>query len=387
MTYWLDLFTGTTWEEFQRTGAKISGFRENNWKRAEKIKPGDIFLCYLVGVSRWVGLLEVESPRFRDNSRIWTEEEFPVRFKVKPIAMLSPKHGVPMSSLEGQLSFFQLVDNARKWSGYVRNSPTKYRDEDGIAIAAAVRSAEASPVSRPVDDKKLKRSANLYKGSTKLYKASLHQGSEQVDRVVGVPTDVDDSDSVAVLTQEVDEKTPTHTEIQWRLLDLGSQIGLKVWAPRNDRNREWNGRSIAKIERLLPSLPTNFDAVTNDIVEQIDVIWMSEQNAIVAAFEVEHSTAIYSGLLRMSDLLTMQPNIDIKLYIVEPDDRYAKFERNIPRPTFAFRKKPLHTMCGFLPYSQLCDRLDSLKEVVRHLKPEFLDDISIYFDPSEELGN
>jgi len=25
--YWLDLFTGTTWEEFLEHGAKISGFR------------------------------------------------------------------------------------------------------------------------------------------------------------------------------------------------------------------------------------------------------------------------------------------------------------------------------------------------------------------------
>jgi hypothetical protein len=26
MNYWLDLFTGTTWDEFRHAGAKISGF-------------------------------------------------------------------------------------------------------------------------------------------------------------------------------------------------------------------------------------------------------------------------------------------------------------------------------------------------------------------------
>src|SRR5690349_9328392 len=84
MTFWLNLFTGTTWREFQEHGSSISGFREHerNWSRASKIKPGDIFLCYLVGVSRWVGLLEIESERFKDNSRIFTEEVFPVRFRV-----------------------------------------------------------------------------------------------------------------------------------------------------------------------------------------------------------------------------------------------------------------------------------------------------------------
>ena len=53
-TFWLNLFTGTTWAEFQKAGSKVSGFREHNWARAQKIKPGDIFVCYMVGVSRWL---------------------------------------------------------------------------------------------------------------------------------------------------------------------------------------------------------------------------------------------------------------------------------------------------------------------------------------------
>jgi len=27
--YWLDLFTGTTWEEFQAAGSSVSGFRKS----------------------------------------------------------------------------------------------------------------------------------------------------------------------------------------------------------------------------------------------------------------------------------------------------------------------------------------------------------------------
>ena len=56
---------------------KISGFREHNWQRAKKIKAGDIFLCYMVGVSRWVGLFEIKSERFRDETQIFAEESFP----------------------------------------------------------------------------------------------------------------------------------------------------------------------------------------------------------------------------------------------------------------------------------------------------------------------
>ena len=41
----------------------------------------------------------------------------------------------------------------------------------------------------------------------------------------------------------------------------------------------------------------------------------------VRTFEVEHTTSIYSGLLRLADLVALQPNIDIKLHIGAPDHK------------------------------------------------------------------
>jgi hypothetical protein len=66
---------------------------------------------------RWVGALEVGGFS-TDTSRIWKDQEFPVRFNVKPLIMLEPEHGVPMEQLEGRVSFFaaakdtNLVDGA-----------------------------------------------------------------------------------------------------------------------------------------------------------------------------------------------------------------------------------------------------------------------------------
>ncbi len=181
-----------------------------------------------------------------------------------------------------------------------------------------------------------------------------------------------------------EEKGPSHTEIQWRLLDLGSQMGLNVWAPKADRGKAWDGKPVGAVPKLLDKLPTSFDEGTTKTVENIDVLWLKGA-AIVAAFEVEHTTTVYSGLLRMSDLLTMQPNLDINLYLVGPDDRFAKFAREVARPTFASRPKPLHTLCGFLPYSKLCERVEEAKNVLRFLKPEFIDELSDFFDPADEV--
>ena len=61
----------------------------------------------------------------------------------------------------------------------------------------------------------------------------------------------------------------------------------------------------------------------------------------MAAFEVESTTSIYSGLLRMPDLVSMQPNLKIPLYLVAPDDRREKVFNEVNRPTFTRLKPPL----------------------------------------------
>ena len=72
------------------------------------------------------------------------------------------------------------------------------------------------------------------------------------------------------------------------------------------------------------------------------------------AFEVEHTTAIYSGLLRMADLLALQPNMDIRLHIVAPEDKREKVLREIKRPVFSLLDRgPLYENCSYIPYGAI----------------------------------
>src|ERR1700676_3037363 len=166
MNYWLDLFTGTTWREFQEAGANVSGFRAKQVKSAKKMKPGDIFLCYLTGVMRWVGALEIIGPS-NDNRKIWKEQDFPVRFNVKPLLLFEPEHGVPMEQLENRVKFYRSSEDRGKFRGFVRSSPRLFEDpKDGELILSLLREAERNPVARPVDAKKLARKP-LYKVAPK----------------------------------------------------------------------------------------------------------------------------------------------------------------------------------------------------------------------------
>ena len=58
MNYWLDLFTGTTWDEFRKASAKTTGFEQRLRGYPENVTPGDIFICYLTGLQRWVKDIE-----------------------------------------------------------------------------------------------------------------------------------------------------------------------------------------------------------------------------------------------------------------------------------------------------------------------------------------
>ena len=135
MTYWLDLFTGTTWREFLNAGADVSGFRENKWRVLEQVKVGDVMLCYLTGVSRWVGALEVVSEPYQDASPIWSTDEFPSRVRVKPIVTLPPENGVPIFEMRDELSISRtcrtqmpgaVTSGVRRYAGRTRTE-SRYR--------------------------------------------------------------------------------------------------------------------------------------------------------------------------------------------------------------------------------------------------------------------
>lgn len=104
---------------------------------------------------------------------------------------------------------------------------------------------------------------------------------------------------------------------------------------------------------------------------------------LIRASEVEHTTAIYSGLLRMSDLVSMQPNIKIDLFMVAPDERRDKVAYEINRPTFARLKSPLPKICRFIPYSELKREIEQIGGTIRYMKPEFIAEIAESCEPEE----
>ena len=87
MAYYIDLFSPETYEAFKRSRRDISGFRLRHKGMAERVNPGDILICYMTRLSRWVGALEVTARPFIDDKPIFLPENDPfvVRFRVRSV--------------------------------------------------------------------------------------------------------------------------------------------------------------------------------------------------------------------------------------------------------------------------------------------------------------
>lgn len=131
-----------------------------------------------------------------------------------------------------------------------------------------------------------------------------------------------------------------HAEQQARLATLGAAWGYQVWIARNDHGRAYSGGRLGDLS--LPSLgDVSLPTDVRDTVELIDVIWVEPQSrAIVAAFEVEKSTSIYSGILRLYDLAMSAPVCGDHLYLVVPNKREKDVIFQLTRPSLVVSACP-----------------------------------------------
>ena len=147
---------------------------------------------------------------------------------------------------------------------------------------------------------------------------------------------------------EVDDRT--HTEIQGWLRDLGRALGYQVWIAQNDRGRSFGAGRLGDgcLERLSPAWDGRPGA---EAVRLIDVLWLEGGEQIIAAFEVEHTTSIYSGIVRMLDLALGGNAAELhSLFLVAPDKREVEVRAQVARPAFS---RIADLSVRYLPYGEL----------------------------------
>ena len=320
MAYYLDLFSPETYEAFSRSDRSISGFRTRHQGIASRIQPGDKLICYMTKLSRWIGILEVQSESYKDATPLFYQEDDPfvIRFKVKPLVWLSKENAVPIweEHVWNKLSFVRIYDRKKSqtWTGKLRTSLTQLDDTDGAFLEELLRAQVNHGQVYPVDEREYgKLMTHQVRGVDKVVRVSVPEDTAHEDEVIHRPTEARES-----------------IKMQALLADIGAKMGMRIWIPRGDRAAVLS-ECKSPNPPLLDILPLNYDETTLKTIEQIDVLWLRGR-AITRAFEIEHTTSIYSGILRMADLMALQPNMDIKLHIVAHSSEEIRYFRNSDAP-------------------------------------------------------
>ncbi|MGB4786750.1 MAG: hypothetical protein WAQ77_18685, partial [Candidatus Acidiferrum sp.] len=99
----------------------------------------------------------------------------------------------------------------------------------------------------------------------------------------------------------------SHSQVQTLLAGIGHAKGYEVFVPESDIGKlDW---SLTNDFPLRRHLTEGFDQVRG-ILREIDVVWVANgRDRIEGLYEVEHSTPVYSGLLRFNDILLTDPRV------------------------------------------------------------------------------
>ena len=191
----------------------------------------------------------------------------------------------------------------------------------------------------PAKDGQVKAQVYEQLGGTELYLANA--GRFNVDSYLGW-----DFVESAIRTPGTTAPSLSHSQVQTLLGGIGRAKGFDVWIPPSDRTRlDW---SLTVPFRPMTYLPSELIPI-RAIAEEVDVIWFERGAGNPAAlYEVEHSTPIYSGLLRFNDVHLTLPRLNVRFGVVSNDARQAMFVRQLDRPTF--RASGLREICTFLEY-------------------------------------
>ena len=159
---------------------------------------------------------------------------------------------------------------------------------------------------------------------------------------------------------ENDEET-THSDIEAKLLLIGSYLGYRTFTPDKSKKSRYGKLGDLSSEEEIPTDYVPVRQLTS--VKNIDLIWFDADGMPTHCFEVEHSSDVTKGLLRLYQIRKLR----IKMFIVAASKAKNKFESELKKDPF-YQVKEEYI---FKSYKELEAFFDSVKRFTL-LKDSFL---------------
>ncbi len=150
-----------------------------------------------------------------------------------------------------------------------------------------------------------------------------------------------------------DDVKLTHYDLQAKLVLVGSYLNYRTFVPAPDKNKKTVFGVLGDLctEKEIPegSIP----GLSLNTIKFVDVIWFDEEGYPTHAFEVEHTTDITKGLLRLYQVHKLR----IKMFIISEEINKGKFQREVAKSPFAKIKNEF----VFKNYDELDEFFQSVK--------------------------
>lgn len=169
------------------------------------------------------------------------------------------------------------------------------------------------------------------------------QKGEKLEKV-----DIDRNKAQEIIDEEIETAPTEHSEMQWHLISLGNKTKLDVWIPPADQGKEFENYNFR--DYILKEFRESMDIPS--YIKNIDTVWKLGLS-IKAAFEIENSTSIYSGILRLSDLRALAPNSNYPMFIVADRNKRSRVFDQLRRPTFSNDYLNLDKVVKYLSYDKI----------------------------------
>lgn len=419
MAYHITTMTLDVYERFSQTNREKIGFLPSQRKAIAKIAAGDKLICYISGIMRWAGVLEVTSDCFIEESNVFYPEDdlLTWRFQVKPLVWLPFDSTIPLKEprVWSKLSFATEGDD-RAWIGRIRTASSELDEVDGVLMEEALTAVAESQETFPYDEKMYKRHLRLSKSN---YREKVAKDDEEDNARVASPTPLRRSNRKRRLEKETVEKikkvqtgakrgpkpkaerlalaaenstvppfqpvTPEKSFVETKTLTtpyaptmasalatehgedalahyatlakIGVAMGMQIWAPLSMR-AALKKHSGLPTEYFLEHFPMFFDNTINHYLEATPLIWVKGRMLLRAFSVFDNAENLYSSLIHYADLFVLQPNLLMKTHLVSSRKNQAILTDVVQRPLFAqMAGLPLQRRCQFLAAETLQELL------------------------------
>lgn len=167
---------------------------------------------------------------------------------------------------------------------------------------------------------------------------------------------------------EEQEAAATHDQFVRMLAELGMMNGYAAWIGRSEQRGNRRLAELSFPRLVIPGLEAS--AISDNRIDEIDVVWLRDGAVPVGLFEVEHTTRAMTCIPRLGNLTRLLPHLALDVFLVARDGLEEHLRRQLSTPSAKAILGGHRSRWYFLPYTEVLRLYETAKEGVVRIGEE-----------------